>query len=265
MITVFSDITERKKNEEILKLSEKKLREANQAKDKFFSIIAHDLMNPFNALSGFTGLLIDSIRNCNTEEVLKYAQLIEYSSRRIYELLQNLLIWSRSQSGKIVFSPSRVHLAGLVSDSIEVLRSIALTKKMEIVTELDETLMLFVDRNMMETVIRNLVSNAIKFSEPESNVSIYVKSTDTDVEFCVVDTGIGMDEQQISELFSLNKKETVSHSRGGDAGIGLGLVLCHEFVTIHGGKIWAESEPGKGSRFYFTLPRNLHPEVALKD
>ena len=256
LISVFSDITEIKKNQEGLKLSEKKLRELNSTKDKFFSIIAHDLMNPFNALIGFSELITDSIKNNNHEESLNYAHYIGYSSRRIFGLLQNLLIWSRSQSGKIVFSPVEIDIVELITSSINVLKNFAYTKDIEILVDDIDNGTIWVDQNMIETVIRNLVSNAIKFSKNGSKVFINVKKDELFFTFCVTDSGIGIDAAKLKNIFVLDK--TVSTiGTDGEIGIGLGLVLCHEFVTTHGGKLWAESEPKKGSKFCFTIPRNF--------
>jgi PAS domain S-box-containing protein len=253
LISVFSDITEMKKNQEALKLSEEQLRELNSTKDKFFSIIAHDLMNPFNAMIGFTELLIESIKSDKNEEGLNYAHFIDYSSRRIFDLLQNLLIWSRTQSGKIAFTPSDIKVAELVTNSIEVLKGVAFSKNIEITIDIQETDTMFVDHNMIGTVIRNLVSNAIKFSDTASKVKISVQKNGTHYLICVVDSGVGIEAQQMKELFVFDK--TVSSiGTDGELGIGLGLVLCKDFVNAHGGEIWAESEPGKGSSFCFTIP-----------
>ena len=253
LISVLSDITELKKNQETLALSEKQLRELNSTKDKFFTIIAHDLMNPFNAMIGFTGLLIDSINSGKNDEGLNYAHFVEYSSRRIYDLLQNLLIWSRTQSGKIAFTPSTIKVAELVTNSIEVLKSFAYSKKIGILIDLKEEHTIYVDRNMIETVIRNLVSNAIKFSNTGSNINISVQKNEAYYLICVADSGVGIEPQQMKELFVLDKT-VLSTGTDGEVGIGLGLVLCKDFVNSHGGEIWVESEPGKGSRFCFTIP-----------
>lgn len=253
LISVFSDITEMKKNQEALALSEKQLRELNSTKDKFFSIIAHDLMNPFNAMIGFTGLLIESIRSGNNVEGLNYANFIEYSSRRIFDLLQNLLIWSRTQSGNIAFTPSPIYVVELVTNSIDVLKGISHTKNIEIEIDIQKNDTIFIDQNMIGTVIRNLVSNAIKFSENGSKVNISVQKNDRNFMICVTDAGIGIDADQLKELFVLDKKISAPGTDG-EVGIGLGLVLCREFVKFHGGDIWAESEPGKGSKFCFTIP-----------
>jgi PAS domain S-box-containing protein len=255
LISVFSDISEIKKNQESLKLSEKQLRELNSTKDKFFGIIAHDLMNPFNAMIGFTGLLIDAIKSGNYDEGLNYAHFIDYSSRRIFDLLQNLLIWSRTQSGKIAFTPSNVHVVELVTNSIDVLKSVAYSKNIEIVIDIEKSDIIFVDPNMIETVIRNLVSNAIKFSENGSKVYISLQKHESFFQICIKDSGIGIEAQQLNELFVLDKTISAKGTEG-EMGIGLGLVLCQDFVIAHGGEIWAESEPGKGSRFCFTIPVN---------
>jgi signal transduction histidine kinase len=184
---------------------------------------------------------------------LNYAHYIEYSSRRISDLLQNLLIWSRTQSGKISFSPLNINVAELITNSIDVLKSVAHTKNVELVININENETIFADQNMIGTVIRNLVSNAIKFSEAGSKVILSVLNLDSHFLICVEDSGIGIEPQQLKELFVLDK--TVSSlGTDGEAGIGLGLVLCHDFVIAHAGNIWAESEPGKGSRFYFTIP-----------
>jgi PAS domain S-box-containing protein len=253
-IAVKEEITQKRQRQEALRLSEIKLRELNATKDKFFSIIAHDLMNPFNAMLGFTRLLIETLKAKKLEEGLHFASIIDHSSHRIFDLFQNLLIWSRSQSGQITYNPSPVKVIELVMNAINVLKDVALHKNIEIEIELNKEDAVVVDQNMIATVLRNLVSNAIKFSSEGSKIKVSAQKQDKSFLFQVADSGIGMSEQMINELFMLNKNISTQGSIG-EVGTGLGLVICREFIVAHSGEIWVESEPGKGSRFFFSIPQ----------
>ena len=252
-IAIKKDVTESKKQQEALRKSEEKLRELNITKDKFFSIIAHDLMNPFNALLGYIGLLSEAIDENRWEECSGYTKIIDESSRRVFNLLENLLMWSRAQNGKLNYSPLHVKVIELVMNAISVINWAANKKNIKVDIDLDENDLLFLDQNMIGSVIRNLTSNAIKFSKPGGKITVAVKNKQTSFLFSVSDDGVGMDNEALTDLFSLEKTIT-SKGTTGEPGTGLGLVLCYEFVTIHNGKIWAESKPGEGSTFYFTIP-----------
>jgi PAS domain S-box-containing protein len=252
-IAIKEDITEKKQQQVILQKSEKRLHELNATKDKFFSIIAHDLMNPFNAMMGFTNLMIESIHSKEYNLSLNYASIIDQSSKRIYELLQNLLIWSKSQSGIITINPSPVKVIELIMNSTNVLRSLAKKKNIDFEILIDEKDTVCVDQNMIETVLRNMITNAIKFSNANDKIKISVRNFGDHLLFSISDNGIGMNEMTVKELFRLEKSSSPNKVKN-EIGTGLGMIISHEFISLHKGKIWVESELGKGSNFYFTIP-----------
>ena len=247
------DITEKKQHIEKLVQSEKILLELNATKDKFFSIIGHDLMNPFNALLGYSNLLIETLRNENNTEGLGYAQNISHASKRVFDLLQNLLLWSKAQSGQIYLNPTMVEVKTLVFDSLSAILPASAIKKIDIKIDIESNIKAVIDYNMIGSVIRNLVWNAIKFTNPGGTVIISANVHDNTLKFKVSDNGIGINEEQFGQLFELGKID-VEKGTANEIGTGLGLVICKEFIDIHKGKIWAESFPGKGSTFYFTVP-----------
>lgn len=225
----------------------------NKTKDKLFSIIGHDLRNPFNVISGFSELLLASSRNFSKEKKDMMIQHIHRASKGGNILLENLLQWSRAQSGKIIFEPVSENLYSLVKETIDLLESEADRKKISILNRIDQTLLIEVDENMAKTVIRNLLSNAIKFTYEGGKITFNAHPRDSFVEVSISDTGTGMPANRIPTLFNL---ETTISQKGttDETGTGLGLFLCKEFVTKHGGEIWVESEVGKGSTFRFTFP-----------
>jgi two-component system, sensor histidine kinase and response regulator len=252
-IAIKEDITERKQQQDALKESETKLKELNATKDKFFSIIAHDMMNPVHALVGFSGLAVEAVSNRDFDRSLKYTIMIDQLSTQISDLFQNLLLWSRAQTGTIQFQPKLLNVYELINDSINILISLALKKDISIKVVADKNLMYLLDRNMVGTIVRNLIQNAIKFSYPTNTVVIQVTKEEKHVLFSVSDNGTGMPAKVLNNLFRIDNAYSAKGT-GNETGTGLGLVICKEFITLHKGEIWAESEPGKGSRFYFTIP-----------
>lgn len=242
------DITYRKKTEQALK-------ELNATKDKFFTILAHDLKNPFGAILTFSGMLPESITNRDLEEAIQISKLINSSAHHTYNLLENLLDWARSQTGKLVYHPERMRLDELVNNTIGLLESQALGKQVLLVNKIPEGTDVYADPNMLKTIIRNLVSNAIKFTGPAGKVKVQAAQMDNFMEIVVSDTGVGILPEVQEKIFQLDSK-FISKGTAEETGTGLGLILCREFVEKHGGKIWVESEVGKGSRFKFTLPLN---------
>jgi signal transduction histidine kinase len=231
-----------------------KLQELNATKDKFFSIIAHDLKNPFSTLITLSSLLKDELRKYTLDEIEKFTRLIYDASERSYNLLENLLAWSRSQTGNIPFHPEKFSLKKIVGDTVKMLGSSAKNKHINLYSEISEDIVAFADVKMIATTIRNLLSNAIKFTEDGGEVKITAKDMEEWVEITVSDTGVGIKEEDLKKLFRID----VHHSTSGTAqekGTGLGLILCKEFVEKHGGKIGVESEVGKGSHFTFMLPK----------
>ncbi|MCD4745167.1 MAG: tetratricopeptide repeat-containing sensor histidine kinase [Bacteroidales bacterium] len=250
-------ITEQKEKSEKtfqeLRISEQKLREVNATKDKFFSIIAHDLKNPFNAIIGFSNLLYEDFNKFNENEKKSFIKNIKDASESTFKLLQNLLDWSRTQTGKIEINPEIIDISTIVNDNISILKTNADTKNIKILSEVSFNTMAYADENMIKTVLRNLLSNAIKFTPKSGEVKIFADPFNNFIEVCISDTGIGISKENIENLFRIDKqfktKGTVD-----EPGSGLGLILCKEFIEKNGGEIWAESELGKGSKFKFTLP-----------
>lgn len=252
-VAIKEDITEFKKQHLALIQSEHKLHELNSTKDKFFSILAHDLMNPLNALLGFCKLLNEGLEIKNFENSSFYAQSIEKSAFRIYILLQNLLIWSKSQSGRIVFNPTKLNVNELITDAINVSIDLAQLKNIEIENNVDKSELLFADSNILNTVFRNLISNAIKFTNKSGKIIIEAQKTDNELIFHIQDNGIGIDLEKMNNLFAIEKPSTTNGKKD-EIGTRLGLIICKELLDLHGGRIWVESTVGKGSIFYFSIP-----------
>jgi PAS domain S-box-containing protein len=246
------DITERKRLERALKDSEARLRDLNATKDKFFSIIAHDLRSPYNSIMGFSELLVERVQEKDYEEVEKYAQIIQQSSLRAMELVTNLLEWSRSQIGRMQFAPENIDMAELVKSLIRLLKD-SITIHAEIPTSVN----VLADKAMIGTTVRNLLSNAIKFTHPGGEIVISVQQDQDQLLVMIADNGIGIKKEAMNKLFKMEE----SYSTPGtldEKGTGLGLIMCKEFIEKHGGEIRVDSEPGKGSKFYFNIPQNFN-------
>jgi signal transduction histidine kinase len=229
------------------------LKELNSTKDKFFSIIAHDLKNPFNTILGFSELLNMKYDTLSEEKKLRYMEVIFSSSKNIYNLLENLLQWARTQTDKIAFEPIVFSLKQLVEQNINLLKENITTKKIKIEHKITDSCDVYADRNMINTVIRNLLTNAIKFTQSGGDIAINTLRKNSQIEISVQDSGIGMSAEETEKIFRVDANFSRSGTDG-ETGTGLGLILCKEFITKNGGKIWVESDPGKGSRFLFTLP-----------
>ena len=254
--TLVHDITEIKKAEQEIKLINKDLIKLNAEKDKFFSIIAHDLRNPFNSLLGFSQMLVEDLPSLTSEDIQKIAATLRNSVTRLYTLLENLLEWSRMQRGQISFNPvSFVLSQGMVS-GIELVHEASEKKNIRIISNVSKDLVVLADEQMFKSVVRNLVFNAVKFTPANGMIVINAKMVPGNfVQISITDTGIGMNTLILENLFLLdnqvNRKGT-----DGEPSTGLGLIICRDFIEKHGGRIWAESEEGKGATFYFTLPVN---------
>lgn len=251
---IIRDITERKLSEDKLKQSAIRLAELNATKDKFFSIIAHDLRGPLGTQREFTKILSENDSHFSETERVQYLKMLEESSDLVYSLLENLLDWSRSQSGNITFQPISILFYDLVQRVVGLLNLSANKKKVIISNQIPKGLEIFADLLMIETVVRNLISNAIKFSYSNHEVTIGIsnESQTTSPVFYVKDQGVGMEKEQLNNLFRLDKKISTPGT-GQESGTGLGLILCKEFLEKHNGSVWVQSEPNKGSTFFFQL------------
>jgi PAS domain S-box-containing protein len=248
------EITERKLAEEEIKLKNELLQTINAEKDKFFSILAHDLKGPLSAFLGATQILAEEIQNMSFEEIKEITINMKESASNIYRLLENLLEWSRLKRGLLEFSPENLNVKQLIKTCIEVLKESARKKSIIIDYSFPDDIAVYADSRMMETVIRNLVSNAIKFTPIGGKVTVAAeKKSDQSIEIKIIDSGIGMTPELKGKLFLLNEK-TSRKGTEGEPSTGLGLLLCKEFIGKHMGKIWVESEVGKGSVFSFILP-----------
>lgn len=237
----------------VIEKSEQELRVLNASKNKFFSIIAHDLKNPLHTVLGYSSLLYKNYDKFKETERRKFASDIFQSTNNISRLLQNLLEWSRSQTGVLNFSPDVFEYQRVLDNALSVLRLLAEQKSIQIKTGHDPELKLFADPLMIETVLRNLINNAIKFTPDGGHIEVSAKEADGQIQISVTDTGVGISEEESQNLFRIDSKVKRKGTNNED-GTGLGLILCHEFVNKHQGKIWVESTPGKGSEFTFTIP-----------
>ena len=231
------------------------LKVANQTKDRFFSIISHDLKSPFNSLLGFSEILVQSISDQNFKDAAVHAQIINDISNQTFTLLNNLLEWARTQSGHINYAPQRFDLTEIVSDQLEVFHDVAKSKNIRIDNLLPSNIQCVFDKNMLKTVIRNLISNAIKFTPSNGQISISASKADKAMQLTVSDSGVGMSHETVESLFKIDKTQSTLGTNN-ESGTGLGLILCKEFIEKHNGEIWAESKPQHGSSFCFTLPCN---------
>jgi signal transduction histidine kinase len=229
------------------------LKDLNASKDKFFSIIAHDLKNPFTTIIGFSDMLNEEIDKDQPSKIREFARLINVSAVQTLKLLENLLEWAKSQNGKIPFNPEQLKVNELIEEEFLVLKEMANEKNIELKYLNKSQIIVLADRNMIKTVLRNLISNAIKFTHRNGQVEVKASVNSDMVGISVIDNGIGMSEVTKAELFKIDASVSTPGTEN-EKGTGLGLFLCKEFVEKHGGKIWAESQQGKGSIFIFMLP-----------
>ena len=244
---------ERKQAEEKLKQVNHELKELNVTKDKFFNIVAHDLKNPFTALIGSSELLFENIHQMDTEKIIKLSQVLNDSAKSGYAILQNLLDWSRSQTGLMKINIEEINLKNLIEENITNHLLISTNKDINLRSDIKDDIFVFTDRNMINIVLRNLLGNAVKFTPRFGKVNVSTILDGNAVSILVKDTGIGISNDNIDKLFRID----TDYKRPGTAneqGTGLGLKLSKEFVEKLGGKIWVESELGKGCDFKFTLP-----------
>jgi PAS domain S-box-containing protein len=259
LIGINLDITESKLAELVLKENRNKLLQLNADKDRFISILGHDLKNPFNNLLGLSEVLIEDIHKLNTDQVENIANDINKSARTIYKLLEDILMWARTQQGKIPFKPQILNFRDIYKNILEILKPNVDAKNIAINYSSVDHINVFADIDMLKAVLRNLMSNAIKFTNYGGAININAEQKDSNVTISVSDNGIGIAHDELIKLFDISKVITTKGTAK-ETGTGLGLLLCKEFVEKHGGKIWVESEVGKGSDFKFTLPHYSEPK-----
>jgi len=244
---VARDITERKQSEEQLK-------ELNATKDTFFSILAHDLKNPFSSLHSMSEMMITSYQNLEEEERVMALKNIHKSAEQIFNLLENLLTWSNSQRGRIEYSPEKFNVSTLIQVNINLNKLPAEKKGVVLTTGIPDDLTAYGDREMINTVIRNLINNAVKFSNKGGIVEVKVHENNKLFEVIVCDNGVGIPAENVKKLFHIDQKYK-SVGTAGESGTGLGLVLCKEFVDKNGGEIWCKTREGSWTEFHFTIPK----------
>jgi PAS domain S-box-containing protein len=247
------NITAQKQAEMKLEEYTEELQKINSNKDRFFSIIAHDLKNPFITLLGFTEALMEDYNEMTSDEHLDYISQIRETSKSSYQLLENLLQWSRSQSGRLQIEPVDFSLKEIVDEVISLKISACQTKNINLENLVSADQKVHADKDMVKTILRNLISNAIKFTETGGSIELNTSLLDDQVCISITDTGIGISKENIANIFNIDKFHSTVGTKD-EEGTGLGLILCQEFVDKNNGKIWVESKEGVGSKFKFTLP-----------
>jgi len=235
-----------------LKQKNRDLYMLNTKKDKLFSIIAHDLKNPFNSIIGLSDLLVDHSEELEEKEKGEFLVSIQQTSKNAFQLLENLLGWAMSELKKIPFNPGPTEPSQLIESSIQLIHLSARNKNITLVNRVPEQIRVTADKNMLATIFRNLITNAVKYSYPGGTVEVSHSLQPGKHVFLVSDRGVGMTPEQKEKLFNLGCTSTFGTNN--EKGTGLGLILCKEFVEKHGGQIWVDTEPGKGSTFNFTIP-----------
>jgi signal transduction histidine kinase len=238
-----------------LKESEKHLQEVNAEKDKFVSIIAHDLKGPLNNILQLSNLIKKNIIIEDKNQIAELVNLLYKTADNTTKLLSNLLEWTTLQRGKMQFNPQKLQLSRVVNESFELFRSSAKAKSIELISSINDEVFVNADSNMLHTILRNLISNGIKFTEKNGTISLSAVSSSNSCTITVSDTGIGINPKTVKELFLITDSKS-TYGTEGEHGTGLGLLLCKEFIAKHGGNIWVETELGKGSQFKFSLPVN---------
>jgi len=252
--TIINDITEKKQVEIEIQNKNVELTKISSDKDRFISILAHDLKSPFNTILGYLELLTENVRIYDINKIENQIEIINQSAQNTYNLLEDILMWARTQSGKIPFEPKKIICSRICEEVLLEIKFLADIKKITISHSSVEDIAIFADIDMLKTILRNLISNAIKFTNPGGKINISIKQQANSLIISVSDNGIGIPPETINKLFDATQTTTTKGTTY-EGGTGLGLILCKEFVEKHEGKIWVESEVGKGSTFYFTLQK----------
>lgn len=264
---IVTDITELKKYQQDLQVlvdertsnlesANLQLKETNATKDKLFSVIAHDLRGPFTSLLGISELLIENLEEYDINQFRTMLTHINSSAKSAFALLENLLIWARSQNKRLQFNPRDIRLTPLIKEVTVGLGSLASIKNIHITVNCSDDITGYADENMLKAIIRNLVANAIKFTRNHGSIQIAVSASQQQCKIMVSDNGVGMSEETMGKLFLVNSNATLEGTAH-EKGTGLGLLLCQEFVEKHGGKISVSSKLGEGSKFQVALPYKL--------
>lgn len=251
------EIANRKQNEKQLEEQRNELKELNATKDKFFSIIAHDLKNPFSSIIGFIDILSSNYNEYDDKKKKEFIDLIKKDANNYYKLLQNLLEWARLQTNQISIKKSKFSINMLIKKEIELVRPLAEKKNIKIVSKIDKVYSVKADKNIISTIFRNIITNAIKYTNQKGLVvvdckEIYINDNRIQLELEIKDNGVGINSSKLKKLFKINNNISTTGTEG-EEGTGLGLILCNEFIQKHGGDLRVESEVGKGTTFYFTL------------
>jgi signal transduction histidine kinase len=250
ILEMVSELSDKNK---LIKEKNIQLENLNIQKDKFFSILAHDLKNPFNSILGISEILVTDFYEINDERKIKLLKAVNEATDKTYTLLLNLLDWASFQRDTLDFKPVIIHLNETGKQVVSTVEPQAVKKNITMHIQIDENLRVYADVQMLQTILRNLLSNAIKYTNPGGKVSLSALENNGFVEVVVSDTGIGISPQKQEMIFTLEERFS-EKGTGGETGTGLGLILCKEFVEKNGGQIFVESEPGKGSKFTFTMP-----------
>lgn len=253
VLSLVRDITERKEAELKIQMQVQELRKLNEDKDRFMSILAHDLKSPFNSILGLLRLLSENLYRYDTVKTQKLIDTVRYSSENFYQLLESLLMWARAESGKMTFEPQMVNFANICHDVVAETKLNAEAKGITIQLLPGIEQEVFADKEMLKTILRNLLSNAIKFSYKNGNIEIGLTNISDFMQIEVSDNGAGIQPEQLATLFDISASKK-HKGTAGETGTGLGLLLCRELIEKHGGTIRVESKTDQGSRFIFTLP-----------
>lgn len=276
LLAVKEDITERKAKEEELarlnlineenlikqkglitelEIAKTNLEKSNSEKDKFFSIIAHDLKSPFQGFLGITKMMADDVNSFTLNDIVSVSKNLNIAATNLYKLLENLLEWAQMQKGTITFDPKECLLSDIIKPNVEAITPRAVQKKISIINSIKNGLKVYADERMLNTVLRNLISNAVKFTRADGAVAVSAKNLNKKfIQISITDNGVGIKEKELAKLFKVGEKVGTTGTDG-ERSTGLGLILCKEFVEKNGGTIWVTSRPDEGSSFFFTLPK----------
>lgn len=247
------DITERRRSEILIQRQNQELKGLNAARDKLFSLIAHDLRSPFNSILGYSELVLENAKSNSDDETAAYTEIIKSAAISTLNLLDNLLNWAKSQTGQIKFKPENFNLSDVLLEIIDIFNPTAKIKNISLNLSESDNIEVYADLNMLRTILRNLIHNAIKFTRLNGKIIIFANIQDDNILVTVSDNGVGMDKKTLDKLFKPDKS-IATQGTAKEKGSGLGLLVCKEFIEKHSGKIWVESEISKGSDFKFTIP-----------